>query len=55
MIATAKKPRRRTPTDGGAAPVAAARHAPPLTDEQLRVLHQVYGIILAHGSPAGTP
>jgi hypothetical protein len=55
MTATVKKPRRRTPTDGGAAPVPAACHVPPLTDEQLRALREVYSIILAHGSPAGVP
>jgi hypothetical protein len=53
MSAPNSKSRRRTPTDTYAVPTAAADHAPALTGEQLRVLHQVYGIILAHSKPAG--
>ena len=52
--ATAKRA-KRSPTDAALVPAAAADHAPALTGEQLRVLHQVYGIILAHGKRAGTP
>ena len=55
MIAPIKKPRRRTPTDGGASPLPAAHHLPPLTPEQAHALREVYALILAHGSGAGVP
>jgi hypothetical protein len=48
MSASKAKSRKRTPTDAAASIPGAAGHAPALNDEQLRVLHQVYGIILAH-------
>ena len=55
-MSTAKTRRaKRSPTGAGTVPAAAADNAPLLTGEQLRVLHQVYGIILAHSKPAGTP
>ncbi|MFN8464024.1 MAG: hypothetical protein U0X20_00675 [Caldilineaceae bacterium] len=55
-MSTAKTKRaKRSPTDAAPVPAAAADHAPALTGEQLRVLHQVYGIILAHSKPGGTP
>lgn len=48
----ASKRRRRTLTDNAPVPtvptVPAPTHTPALNDEQLRVLHQVYRIILAH-------
>ena len=55
MSAAKTKRRKRGPTDATTVPATAADHAPALTGEQLRVLHQVYGIILAHSKPAGTP
>lgn len=55
MSATIRKPRRRTPTDGGASPVPAPHRVPPLSAEQLRTLHAVYTLVLSHGSPAGVP
>lgn len=53
-MSTPRKSRKRAPTDAGTAPAPAVQNRPPLTDEQLRVLHQVYTIILAHSSPAGS-
>lgn len=55
MPAAKTKRARRSPTDTSTGPAAAADNAPALTGEQLRVLHQVYGIILAHSKPGGTP
>ncbi len=55
MPAAKSKRAKRSPTDTSTVPAAIAGKAPALTGEQLRVLHQVYGIILAHSKPAGTP
>ena len=55
-MSTAKtRSRKRAPTDTTTIPATITDHAPALTGEQLRVLHQVYGIILAHSKPGGTP
>jgi hypothetical protein len=54
MSAVKSKRRQRTPADACAVPaVPTPDHAPALSAEQLRVLHQVYGIILAHSKQAG--
>jgi hypothetical protein len=53
MSAVKSKRRQRTPADACAVPTASYDHAPALTAEQLRVLHQVYGIILSHNKQAG--
>ena len=53
MFSVKSKSRKRAPADAIVAPTAGTGHAPALTDEQLRVLHQVYSIILSHSKPAG--
>ena len=55
MPAVKTRRARRSPSDAATVPAATADHAPDHTGEQLRVLHQVYSIILAHSKGAGTP
>ena len=53
MSAAKTSRRRRGSTDAASVTATAGDHASALTGEQLRVLHLVYGIILAHGKPIG--
>jgi hypothetical protein len=54
-VATPKR-RGRMPSDStpvqGVPAVPVPAHAPALDEQQLRVLHQVYRIVLAHGKGA---
>jgi hypothetical protein len=51
-MSTAKRKSRRRAQRCTPHP-ASTGHTPPLTDEQLRVLRQVYSIILSLAKPAG--
>jgi hypothetical protein len=53
MSAAKTRRAKRSPADAGTVPSTAAENAPALTGEQLRMLHQVYGIILAHSKTGG--